>query len=61
MPEMKVDIEVWCACGEGLCHQSSVEDTNVTIEPCKKCLEKEYEGGREDGYSEGYKAKEEEI
>lgn len=48
MPVVEVDIEVWCSCGEGLCHQVSQRrgrTGNIQVEPCEKCLE----AAREDG------------
>jgi len=25
MPEMIIDVEVWCTCGEGLCRQAEIK------------------------------------
>ena len=49
MPEIRVEIEVYCTCGNGLCNQTS-EGTKYnrpcfTVEPCEKCLDKSYEHG----------------
>jgi len=58
MPELRVDFEVWCECGNGLCRQSSVKGTDVTVELCKDCLESAreegYARGHDVGYEEGY-------
>jgi Zn-finger protein len=57
MPEITVDVEVqiWCSCGEGLCHQSEVKEktwsrqsNGIIVKPCKRCLER----ARNEGYRE---------
>jgi len=56
MPEFSVDFEVFCSCGEGLCDQSTGSNKRgprVTVEPCQKCLQKEYDAGVEEGYKKG--------
>ena len=50
MPEIIAEIEVYCAeCGAGLCGntRTSVKRgmPQVVVEPCDKCLEKEYTRG----------------
>lgn len=41
---IRVEFAVFCACGEGLCQQSTAEDGNyysgrkITVTPCQKCL-----------------------
>lgn len=52
MPEISIDVEVWCSCGEGLCNQSSAEHRGrgIVVEPCGKCLEI----AKQEGYDEGY-------
>jgi len=54
MPTLSLEFEVFCACGTGLCRQttegSNMHSQYITIEPCSTCLEKE----REEGYDEGY-------
>jgi hypothetical protein len=60
MPEVTIEVEVWCSCGEGLCGQSSfiASDagkrgrTGIAVEPCRKCLENADENGYERGYSD---------
>jgi hypothetical protein len=71
MPEIRVDVEIYCSCGEGLCRQSDAGNTRgrgtpyITVSPCEKCLEKAKDDGRDkgysDGYSDGYKDKEKEL
>ncbi|MBT9167703.1 MAG: hypothetical protein DDT19_01043 [Syntrophomonadaceae bacterium] len=57
MPEIGIEIEIYCSCGAGLCRQSSVGKTKgrgqpyFTVEPCEGCLKKE----KESDYDEGYK------
>ena len=55
MPEVHVDIEVWCSCGEGLCNQSSAHlyKQGVVVDPCEKCLEEARKEGYDEGYSDG--------
>ena len=59
MPEVSIDIEVYCSCGEGLCNQSTGDSgrygPKVTVEPCLKCQSEEYERGYEEGYKEARK------
>jgi len=58
MPLITIDVEVYCAtCGKGICHLA--EDSTrsgrtpaITVEPCKDCMETEYERGRADGIDE---------
>jgi len=58
MPEIAVNIEVYCAkCGEGLCNQTEATKTRTRgepafrVEPCEHCLKE----SRNDGYDEGYR------
>lgn len=55
MPEIKVDVEVWCECGEGLCSQSSTatRGTGVVVEPCLKCIGAAKDEGETEGYEQG--------
>ena len=45
MPSFALEFEVYCSCGEGLCHQSSSRESRnrgmpqVVVEPCQKCLD----------------------
>jgi len=54
MPEILVECEVWCSCGEGLCSQSDCASKShrrsrgVVVEPCKKCIK----AARDEGYNE---------
>jgi len=53
MPEISIDIEVWCSCGEGLCGQSETKTTRwgsgIVVSPCQKCMDAQYENGVDDG------------
>lgn len=57
MPDININIEIYCSCGNGLCNQTSSGSTKgrgqeyFTVEPCDKCLE----FAKENGYSKGYK------
>lgn len=53
------EFEVFCQrCGAGLCNQSSTGNTPgrgmpyVRVEPCEKCLEREYDEGADSRCSE---------
>ena len=52
MPEITVECEVFCSCGEGLCGQSAGGSGQygpvITVEPCQKCLD----AARKEGYTE---------
>jgi len=52
MPELS--FEVWCSCGNGLCYQTKVKGSAVTVEPCETCLTKANESGHQKGYDSGY-------
>jgi len=56
MPEIAIEIEIWCSCGNGLCSQSTVKRSRYgegfVVEPCEKCLER----ARDEGYAEGHDA-----
>ena len=53
-PEISVEIEIWCACGVGLCNQTTDSSRrgkpSFTVDPCDKCLDK----ARQEGYDKGY-------
>ncbi|MEK9207289.1 MAG: hypothetical protein AAB922_02325 [Patescibacteria group bacterium] len=66
MPEIAVNIEVYCAsCGDGICNTVESTKTRNRGEPCfrvpacEKCVEAAdragYERGRDEGYAEGLK------
>ena len=61
MPSFEINFEVYCSCGNGLCNQSKTKGMTVTVEPCEKCKEKEYDSGYEKGYDKGYVECEEEA
>jgi len=53
MPEISIEIEVYCSCGTGLCNQSTGSlghrgrgGSFITVEPYERCLEK----ARAEGY-----------
>jgi hypothetical protein len=56
MPEIEVDIEIWCSCGEGLCNQSSVKKARhgngFVVEPCQKCLDRAEAKGYDSGFDD---------
>ena len=56
MPEFLVEFEVYCNCGNGLCNQSNGGNNSkypyVTVEPCEKCMGKEFDSGYEKGFQE---------
>ena len=58
MPDLTVDINVYCSCGEGLCNQSKIKNDrygiSLTVEPCQKCLDRAKDSGKDEGESEGY-------
>lgn len=58
MPEISVEVEVYCSCGNGLCNQSTGGTERhggsyITVQPCEKCLEREKQEGYDEGYQEG--------
>ena len=58
MPEIDVNIELYCSCGNGLCNQATATHTRnrnepmFEIEPCQICLDKAEDAGYEKGYAE---------
>ena len=52
MPTVRVDVEVWCSCGEGLCDKASEHPRKqgLIVEPCKLCVE----AAKEEAYKEGF-------
>jgi hypothetical protein len=59
MPNVNVNIEIFCDCGEGLCNQSVGGDGSITVSPCERCVEEarseSYNDGYDAGYEDGYK------
>jgi hypothetical protein len=54
MPEITINVEVFCGkCGAGLCRNTDVTSHHgqdaFTVEPCQRCLDREYEVGYEAG------------
>jgi len=54
MPDVRVEIEVWCSCGEGLCGQSRGRAGGIVVEPCKRCQQEAHD----EGYEEAMRAQE---
>ncbi|MFH1525819.1 MAG: hypothetical protein ABIG69_04070 [Bacteroidota bacterium] len=58
----EISIEVYCSCGNGLCHQTKCKRSGeITVEPCKNCLKEKYNEGYEDGYEQAKKEEEEDL
>lgn len=62
MPELTLEFDVYCSCGEGLCGQTTENrpshyrsSQGITVEPCQKCLDV----ARDEGYVECRKEYEE--
>ncbi len=66
MPILEVEIEVWCACGEGLCNETEC-GTNprghpkITVEPCERCLDRKRHEGWSAGYEQAVEDKKSEV
>lgn len=59
MPEISVEIELYCAkCGEGICANGTATKKRrqecFVIEPCEKCLERAESSGFDKGHEKGY-------
>lgn len=59
MPDITVNIEVYCAkCGSGLCNQTEFVTTRLRQEPsfrvvpCQKCLDESHDEGVTEGYNQ---------
>ena len=51
---MAIVFEVWCGeCGAPLCYQTEVDDDQVHVMPCRRCLEGAQHQGHKDGFEEG--------
>ena len=67
MPEIEVNIEVFCSCGNGICNNTSVGKTRgrgqpfFEVEPCKKCIDSAKDESYNEGYEKGYQAGKEEA
>jgi len=53
MPDISIEIEVWCSCGNGLCNKSH-GDTKygrpcIIVEPCERCIDNAYDKGLAEG------------
>ena len=58
MPDVTVNIEVYCSCGNGLCAQTETSQNRrgnpvLTITPCGDCLSAVRSEGYDEGYDEG--------
>ena len=54
MPEVSIEVEVYCSCGEGLCGQSTGGSGHrgepiITVEPCEKCKQIAHDEGYDEG------------
>jgi len=52
MPEVRVDIEVWCnECGDGICHLATEhrKGGGLDVTPCVKCMNANYNNGYKAG------------
>ena len=62
MPEVSVEIEVFCSCGNGICNNTTSGKTRgrgqpyFNVEPCKKCLDAARDEGSDKSYDDGYQA-----
>lgn len=58
-PAFTLEFEVFCSCGAALCNSSETGTTPrrgtpfLRVEPCGRCLEKEYDRGVQTGKTEG--------
>jgi len=65
MPEITIDVEIYCGtCGAGLCSQSTTRTSRfgqrgIDVEACQACLEKAKSAGYDEGYEAGYARAEE--
>lgn len=59
MPEIEVNIEVYCTCGEGLCNQTEATRTRnrreqaFIVTPCEKCIARARDKADQEGYDRG--------
>lgn len=59
MPSFEVEFEVFCACGAGLCNQSTGRNSRrrdtpqVEVEVCRGCRDEAWEAGFQAGLIEG--------
>jgi len=55
MPDITVDISLYCSCGKGICNNATATTINgnptFTIEPCEKCISAARDAGYDDGYA----------
>lgn len=59
MPEVNVNVEVYCTCGAGLCNQTESKLTRsrreacFIVAPCESCLGQARREGEDAGYNRG--------
>lgn len=64
MPQITMDIEVWCGgCGEGICHLAvgRRRPGEIDVSPCAICLERAKTEAYDYGFDKGYKQHKEEM
>ena len=59
MPTFDVEFEVFCACGNALCSNTTTRNSRsrnipqAVVEPCDRCLAKAKDEGDDEGYNRG--------
>lgn len=56
MPEVTVDVELYCGqCGAAICHLGSGRRNSniIDVDPCDNCLKDAEQQGYDQGYSDG--------
>jgi hypothetical protein len=57
MPEISVDIDIYCGCGKHMCQMAAGGSKHgrpcFTVEPCPDCLAEAKELGDSEGYDRG--------
>lgn len=56
MPEVEVNIELYCSCGAGICNNATAGtdgrgNPQFAIEPCSVCLDEAEVKGHDEGYA----------
>ena len=57
MPNVTLNVEVYCSCGEGLCNQTDTSQDRygnpaLTVTPCEKCLKAAHDEGFDEGFDD---------
>ena len=61
MPNVTINVEVYCKCGEGLCLQTESKFTAqrqepcFIVAPCSACLDEARDAGQNQGYDDAKK------